>query len=201
MREKTRSYTTQLPSLNPKDLKAMRQLFIDGAKAVQTTSSAGNIVFTVDGDHYRATIGERVLSLRITTTTNGYGVRHWYVCPHCQNRKAKLFIGRKDLACRDCWGLHYASQSEDRLARMRRTIFKKRAAIWKNYEPARSLFNDCYRFPKPKGMRWETFTEKRAEALELEQRYFIAFRPVLDRINGTIERNTNRAAKALGITL
>lgn len=65
----------------------------------------------------------------------------------------------------------------------------------------RSLFNDCYRFPKPKGMRWETFTEKRAEVLALEQRYFIAFRPVLDRINGVIERNTNRAAKALGITL
>lgn len=201
MRDKTRSYTTQLPSLSPKDLKAMRQLFIDGAKAVQTSSSSANIVFTVDGEHYRATIGERVLPLRITTTTNGYGVRHWYVCPHCHNRKAKLFIGRNDLACRDCWGLHYASQSEDRLARMRRTIFKKRAAIWKNYEPARSLFNDCYRLPKPKGMRWETFTEKRAKVLELEQRYFIAFRPVLDRINGTIERNTNRAAKALGITL
>jgi hypothetical protein len=33
-------------------------------------------------------------------------------------RAAKLYIGKKDIGCRECWKLHYKSQSADRLDRM-----------------------------------------------------------------------------------
>ncbi|CAO97466.1 hypothetical protein [Erwinia tasmaniensis] len=193
MREQTRSYTTAQPRLTLAHLKAIRQRFSKGAKALQLATRAGEMRFHLGGSSYTATIGGRVLPLRTTSTRAGYGVRHWYLCPHCHNRAAVLFIGKRDLACRKCWGLHYASQSEDRLARMRRSLFKQRAAIWGDYAPAYSLFNDCALFPKPAGMRWETFSRKVLHLQRSEQAYYRAFSPVVDKIMGAVERRTGAA--------
>ncbi|CCP05147.1 hypothetical protein BN440_0081 [Erwinia amylovora MR1] len=119
----------------------------DGEKALQLATRAGEMRFHLDGSRYTATIGGRALPLRITSTRARYGVRRCYLCPCCHNRAATLLIGKRDLACRKCLGLHYASQSEDGSARMRRGLFKQRAAIWGNYAPAQSLFNDCALIP------------------------------------------------------
>lgn len=42
-------------------------------------------------------------------------------------------------------------------------------------------------------MRWETFKPKRAEVAALESAYFQAFKPVVDRLTGVIERKVNKA--------
>ncbi|WP_314139867.1 hypothetical protein [Buttiauxella noackiae] len=153
----------------------------------------GKVFFSLDGSHYRTTIGERTLILITTTTQAGYGIRHWYLCPHCQRRSATLFIGKHDVACRTCWGLEYAIQSKDRLSRMRSSMIKQSAAIWPNYGPAQSLFNNPNLFPKPKGMRWETFSRKLARLMLYELAYWRAFSPVVERITGVIERKVRAA--------
>ena len=151
MRDQTRHYTHQLPRLTLADLKAMRRMFADGSTALQKETSVGVVRFTAKGTDYRAEIGGKVLPLRFCETVTGYGVRLWYCCPHCNSRRASLFVGARDIACRECWGLHYASQSEGKFNRMRRRIRKMRAELWPDYKPAISLFNHPYLFPKRRG--------------------------------------------------
>jgi hypothetical protein len=38
------------------------------------------------------------------------GRRPWFECPYCRRRSAVIYIGDKDIACRRCFGLAYASQ-------------------------------------------------------------------------------------------
>ncbi|MFZ5232577.1 hypothetical protein ACOY6S_18095 [Enterobacter bugandensis] len=201
MRDQARHYTHQLPRLTLADLKAMRRMFADGSTALQKETRVGVVRFIAEGTDYRAEIGGKVLQLRFCETAAGYGVRSWYCCPHCNSCRASLFVGAHDIACRECWGLNYASQSEGKLDRMRRRIRRMRADMWPDYEPAVSLFNHPFLFPKPKGMRWDTFTEKRAALVAYESAYWMAFRPVVDRITSMIERKTGKAAKGIGLIL
>lgn len=185
MREQTRSYTEALPRIGLTYLGNMRRGLADAPDgyATHTTTESGVLWITRNGERYAATINGHSLTLSLTTTLAGYGVRHWYLCPHCHQRCAKLYIGRKDIACRKCWGIHYASQSEDELARMRRLIRSKRLAIWPHDTlELMNLFKTHFQFYKPKGMRRETFERKRTELSRLEERYWKAFAPIIDQM-------------------
>lgn len=53
------------------------------------------------------------ITVRLTTTSPQYGgARWWYFCPNCGKRKAILYFLDESLCCRQCAGLHYASQSK-----------------------------------------------------------------------------------------
>ncbi|AHW87586.1 hypothetical protein [Klebsiella michiganensis] len=134
----------------------------------------GSNILSIDG--VSGNVEKHLLAaglIGITITRAGFGYRRWYICPHCGGRAAKLFIGRKDVGCRKCWSLHYASQSEDELARLRRSVWKQRHNIWGGeYPPAGSLLNSPLKFPKPAGMRWETFEKKRSRLLKTESAYW-----------------------------
>lgn len=186
MRYSTRHYTTDLPRIGLQFLNNVRRMLVDSSPGTQITcqTESGMLYTLRQADGYVMTINGVTRAIRITTTQAGYGVRQWYVCPHCGGRVAKLYIGEKDIACRKCWKLHYASQSEDRLGRMRRSIRSKRYAIWGNNEKTRNLANHPYIFPKPKGMRWETFDRKVAELVQYEQAYWQVFAPVIDKLCG-----------------
>ena len=195
MREHTRNYTNALPRIGLAFLGNMRRDLanVPGGHATYTTES-GTLWITRNGNGYTATINGYSLTLSLTTTQAGYGMRHWYLCPHCHQRCAKLYIGRKDIACRKCWGLHYASQSEDTLARMRRLIRSKRLAIWGYDTPdLMNLAKAPFQFAKPKGMRWETFERKRGQLLRLEESYWHAFMPVVERLTSGVNCKANRA--------
>lgn len=160
------------------------EIFPNGTKSWRLKYRIGGkekrVVFGV----YAGTINDVTRAIGITTTQAGYGVRIWYVCPHCGTRAAKLYIGKKDIACRKCWKLHYASQSEDQLTRMRRDIRRQRYAIWGNTKHTRNLAHSPHLFAKPKGMRWEAFDRKVARLIRCELAYWQAFTPVVDRIIG-----------------
>jgi len=191
MREQTRRYTDALPRIGLAYLGNMRRDLADvpDGHATYATTESGTLWITRNGNGYTATINGHSFRLSLTTTQAGYGVRHWYLCPHCHQRCAKLHIGRKSIACRKCWGLHYASQSEDRLARMRRLMRSKRLAIWSHDTPElMNLFKTPFHFDKPKGMRWETFERKRWQLFRQEERYWKVFMPVIERLTGKIER-------------
>ncbi|CAM7227931.1 TPA: hypothetical protein M4229_001585 [Klebsiella pneumoniae] len=200
MRNRTRSYTTDLPRIGLPFLAHMRSRLADAEPGTQlyTQTESGTLHIFRQADGYAMTINGVTRTIRTTTTQAGYGVRQWYVCPHCTKRVAKLYIGRKDIGCRECWNLHYKSQSADRLDRMRMKIRQQRYAIWGNNDLTNNLFNDIRMFPKPKGMRWATFYRKRAELSAMEIAYWKAYSPVVDRITGVIERKTGEAAKDIG---
>lgn len=190
MRGRTRSYTTDLPRIGLPFLANMRSRLADAEPDTQiyTQTESGMLYIFRQAESYAMKINGVTRAMRITTTQAGYGVRYWYLCPHCCGRVAKLYIGEKDIACRKCWKLHYASQSEGRLARMRRDIRRQRFAIWGSNEQTRNLFNQPHTFPKPKGMRWETFEQKVATLERSENAYFRAFAPVVDKICGMVKR-------------
>ncbi|CAM8484855.1 hypothetical protein CIFRMM043B_22635 [Citrobacter freundii] len=203
MRDRTRSYTTDLPRIGLKFLAHIRSNLVDAVPGTQLScqTECGTLYIFRQADGYAMTINGVTRTIRTTTTQAGYGVRQWYVCPHCVKRVAKLYIGKKDIGCRACWKLHYKSQSADKLDRMRMKIRQQRYAIWGNNDLSNNLFNDIRMFPKPKGMRWATFDRKRAELSAMEMAYWQAFSPVVDRITGVIERKTGKVARGIGLTL
>ncbi|ELW7388866.1 hypothetical protein AB8939_17020 [Yersinia enterocolitica] len=188
MRDRTRSYTTDLPRIGLPFLANMRRSLADTAPGTQIScqTESGTLYSFRQADGYAMTINGVTRAIRITTTQAGYGIRQWYVCPHCIKRVAKLYIGSKDIGCRECWKLHYKSQSGDGLDRMRMNIRRQRVAIWGDGERVLNLFNHPETFPKPKGMRWETFERKLARLIASEQAYWRAFSPLVDRITGHI---------------
>lgn len=186
MRDRTRTYTSELPRIGLQYLASIRRGLVDAQPGTQLYchTEIGTLYTFRLADSYAMTINGVTRPIRTTTTQAGYGVREWYVCPHCDSRVAKLYIGKKDIACRKCWGLHYSSQSEDLLGRMRMDLRRQRYAIWGNTERTRNLANSPRLFPKPKGMRWETFNRRLARLMKCELAYWQAFAPFLDRLAG-----------------
>lgn len=188
MRDRTRAYTTDLPRIGLQFLGHMRKSLADAEPGTQfyTHTESGTLYTFRQADGYAMTINGVTRAIRTTTTQAGYGVREWYVCPRCVKRVAKLYIGSKDIACRECWRLHYKSQSGDHLDRMLMSIRRQRFAIWGDNERTRNLLNRPDSFAKPKGMRWETFERKLSRLKAFENAYFQAFAPVVDRICGRV---------------
>lgn len=175
MREQTRVYTSALPRINLQFLADMQRKLVDSSPKTQVfcDTESGRVYFSLVSGGYSATINGVMRVIGITITRAGFGYRQWYICPHCGGRVAKLFIGRKDIGCRKCWSLHYASQSEDEISRLRRSVWKQRHDLWgDDYPPAGSLLNSPLKFPKPAGMRWDTFEKKRSRLLKTESAYW-----------------------------
>lgn len=190
MRDRTRNHTTDLPRVGLPFLANIRRILVNTSPGTQLScqTESGTLHTMRQPDGYVMTINGVTRIIRISLTDAGYGVRQWYTCPHCGKRVAKLYIGKADIACRKCWNLHYTSQSEDRLGRMRMKIRRQRYAIWGNTEQTRNLANDPCSFPKPKGMRWDTFNKKVAALVRYESAYWQAFTPVVDKICGRVKR-------------
>ncbi len=188
MRDRTRSYTTDLPRIGLQFLAYIRSKLAAAVPGTQLScqTESGTLYIFRQADGYAMTINDVTRAIRTTTTEAGYGVRQWYVCPHCMNRVAKLYISPKDIGCRGCWKLHYKSQSADKLDRMRMSIRWQRYAIWGDGEQYINLFNQPELFPKPKGMRWATFDRRLTRLMQYEQAYWRAFSPVVDRITGRV---------------
>lgn len=81
------------------------------------------------------------------TPCNYGGYRKWLECPYCKRRMGVLALGNDGFACRHCYHLPYASESEskeDRLLRVQRKL-------------AGRIFEDEELGIRKKGMHWKTF--------------------------------------------
>ena len=77
------------------------------------------------------------------------GQRRWFQCLRC-GRKCRVLFGGRRFRCRRCHRVRYASQSETRLDRAHRGMFK----IVKRLDPK----EQCNDLPeKPKRMHWRTY--------------------------------------------
>ncbi|TLS68636.1 hypothetical protein FEF65_02720 [Mariprofundus erugo] len=93
---------------------------------------------------------KQIIQLEYTPCNYG-GRRVWMRCPHCCRRCAILYIVSKYPACRKCYNLAYASESEGQLDRVLR---KARDAQEKLGKPDGKLMGWL---PRPKGMNMKTY--------------------------------------------
>lgn len=104
----------------------------------------------------------RGVKVVITRTACHFGgSRPWFVCPTCGGRCAILY----PVQCRQCLGLHYATEHESELDRRYRKAFKHRARLGQTEGGIATLFPT-----KPKLMRWHTYLRLRREGLAFEER-------------------------------
>jgi hypothetical protein len=97
----------------------------------------------------------------------------YITCPYCQKQKQSLYAVKYAYGCRQCIGLHYASQSERPQERLMRRIRKLRRELWGNDWPfVNDMFEQVEYWPKPKFMRCKTFLQKRNKITELEKKYW-----------------------------
>ena len=97
----------------------------------------------------------------------------YITCPYCQKQRQSLYAIKNAYSCRQCIGLHYASQSERPQDRLMRRIRKLRKELWGyDWPDVNNMFEQVIYWPKPKGMRWKTFEQKRNKIIELESKYW-----------------------------
>jgi hypothetical protein len=104
------------------------------------------------------------------------GTRVYFVCPghECGRRVSKLYFKRGALRCRDCHGLAYECQAEDRERRARRGADKRRARLGSQQCRPGALSV----MTRPKGMWRRTFVrlqEAVAADIVADMHSFIAF--------------------------
>ena len=77
-------------------------------------------------------------------------------------KRQHLYAVKNAYACRECLGLHYASQSERPQERLMRRIRKLRKELWGyDWPDVNNMFEQVDYWPKPKWMRWKTFKQKK----------------------------------------
>lgn len=139
----------------------------------------------IDGPDYGTVIhGLRDWPVGIAFTPLHFGGgRRWLVCPYCQSRRQALYIANTLLACRECLGLRYGSQHENRRQRAFRATDKLREALgWKP-----GILNPIGQ--KPRGMHWTTFQRIFGEIDERTD-------ALLGNVRGWVERAENRVVRS-----
>ncbi|CAH1849948.1 hypothetical protein [Convivina praedatoris] len=110
-----------------------------------------------------------------TTKPNYGGVRHWLVCPVCQQRRTALYYVSHSVTCRQCGNLYYTYQDN----KANRDIICKALALDIQLNKQLRAINpvECNILPpnyigyinvsKPKGMHWTTYERKLGKVHQL----------------------------------
>lgn len=95
------------------------------------------------------------IPIRLAKTACHFGgERHWFICPHCDQRAAILYLAAGKWYCRQSLRLAYASQSEDRLDR----LYRKKTKLEESF----------HNHAKPKGMHRKTYDRLRRQWIDTE---------------------------------
>jgi|TARA_R110000851_G_scaffold277112_1_gene430243 hypothetical protein len=127
-----------------------------------------------DGNRYLTfTINDKPHKIALKRDNRSASNKLYITCPYCQKQRQSLYAIKYAYACRQCIGLHYASQSERPNERLMRRIRKLRKELWGfDWPDVNNMFENIYYWPKPKWMRWKTFEQKRNNITELEKKYW-----------------------------
>ncbi|MFZ4217851.1 HGGxSTG domain-containing protein [Enterobacter ludwigii] len=108
-RKRTRAYTRDVTGIGGATLAE-----ISASATARVLSAVSGIALHFTGESLTAALTDaHSVTMALTTTSPKYGgIRWWYVCPVCEKRKAALYVSGTALICRQCAGLHYASQSK-----------------------------------------------------------------------------------------
>jgi len=138
-------------------------------------------------DHQKLTLKENQNGIRYVTFTindkpheialkldnRSASNKLYMTCPYCQKQRQSLYTIKSAYACRQCIGLHYASQSKRPQERLMARIRKLRKELWGyDWPEVNNMFAQMTYWPKPKGMRWKTFEQNRTKITQLEKMYW-----------------------------
>jgi hypothetical protein len=119
------------------------------------------------------TINEKPYSIALKLDNSSVSNKLYITCPYCHKHRQHLYAIKYAYSCRQCIGLHYASQSERPNERLMRRIRKLRKELWGNDWPdVYNMLENVTYWPKPKWTRWKTFKQKRNKIIELEKQYW-----------------------------
>ena len=111
-------------------------------------------------------LGKLFVPFAYTPTACG-GRRRWFLCPGCR-RRCRCLYGRDTLACRQCRGAKYASQSEKSQWR----ALRRADSLRRRLDPRSTAYGIDPQFPpKPPRMRWRTYAELQRKDEALRSRF------------------------------
>lgn len=177
-RKQTRAYTSEYHRINARVFKSL------------LTEPLGN--YSIDSDHLSDghqkltlkenkngvrsmifTINNKPHKIALKLNNSSASNKLYIICPYCQKQRQSLYALKYAYACRQCIGLHYASQSERSQDRLMRRIRKLRKELWGyDWPEINNMFEQVAYWPKPKWMRWKTFEQKRNNIILLEKKYW-----------------------------
>lgn len=177
-RSQTRSYTTEyhrihanvfkLLPIKPLGKYSLNADFLSDEHTKLTLSENKN------GDRYVTfIINNKPHQITLKLDKRSASNKLYITCPYCQKQRQHLYAIKYAYACRQCIGLHYASQSERPQERLARRIRKLRKELWGfDWPEINNLFEQVKYWPKPKWMRWKTFKKKQNRITELEDEFW-----------------------------
>jgi hypothetical protein len=119
------------------------------------------------------TINDKPHQIALKLDNRSVSNKLYITCPYCQKQRQSLYAIKYAYACRQCIGLHYATQSERPQERLMRRIRKLRKELWGyDWPDVNNMFEQVAYWPKPKWMRWKSFELKRNKITELEKQYW-----------------------------
>jgi hypothetical protein len=130
-----------------------------GVASLAFRAEADALILTYRTDHLAASEGiERRIALAYSPANFG-GTRVYFLCPgsECGRHVSKVYFTRGVFRCRDCHGLAYECQAEDRQQRARRRADKRRARLGSQRWSAGALPV----MARPKGMWRRKFYRRR----------------------------------------
>ncbi len=78
-----------MPVIGHKTIAAIRRLNING-HGLKWETSVGKLVIGKGSDRYIVLLVVKSSSYHSIVLQAGYGIRYWYLCPHCSKRRAEL---------------------------------------------------------------------------------------------------------------
>ncbi len=114
---------------------------------------------------YSEVKGEAIINghkVIVTGAEMGFGgLRYFFICPECRDRKQKLVMTNSGLSCKKCLGI--VPSSLNRSKNDCNYYWDLAEKVARTLDPTFSIYPAIghIRFPdKPKGMHWETYSKK-----------------------------------------
>ena len=177
-RTQTRAYTSEYHRIHANVFKSLLKVPLGDYSINSEHLSANHCKLALkenkNGVRYVTfTIHDKSHHIALKLDNRSISNKLYITCPYCQKQRQSLYAIKYAYGCRQCIGLHYASQSERPQERLIRRIRKLRKELWGyDWPDVNNMFENIAYWPKPKFMRWNTFEQKRNKITELEKRYW-----------------------------
>jgi len=194
-RTQTRAYTSEYHRLHANVFKHLLTADLGNSDSLSINHNNFTLEENKNGIRYVTfIINDKPHHVALKLDNSSASNKLYLACPYCQKQRQSLYAIKTAYACRQCIGLHYASQSERPQERLMRRIRKLRKELWGyNWPDVNNMFEQVTYWPKPKWMRWKTFEQKRNKITELEKQYWPMVETKLENAfgNNAISGNQN----------
>lgn len=178
MSNQTRPYTTEYQRINARIFRALLNKPVgfysldsdhlgDEHREFELSENKNgdrSIIFTIQNKPH---------TVNLKVDNRSASTKLYLCCPYCHKQRQSLYAIKTAYACRECIGLHYASQSERPQDRLIRRIRKQRQKLWgSEHHDINNVLKHAHHFEKPKYMKQETFDKKRNTITHLESKYW-----------------------------